>query len=86
MGFKERLKEKRIEAGLTQVELAKKAGVTARTIQNYELGSLSIWRLSRKLQMLSELPQNTCWAAAELMSLMLTRRAAREQPEILMSW
>ena len=37
MGFKERLKEKRIEAGLTQVELAKKAGVTARTIQNYEL-------------------------------------------------
>lgn len=39
MGFKERLKEKRIEAGLTQVELAKKAGVTARTIQNYELGS-----------------------------------------------
>ena len=39
MGFKERLKEKRIEAGLTQVELAKKAGVTARTIQNYELGT-----------------------------------------------
>ncbi|MDD6559133.1 MAG: helix-turn-helix transcriptional regulator [Faecalibacterium prausnitzii] len=39
MGFKERLKEKRLEAGLTQVELAGKAGVTTRTIQNYELGN-----------------------------------------------
>ena len=39
MVFKERLKEKRTEANLTQVELAEKAGVTARTIQNYELGS-----------------------------------------------
>ena len=33
MVFKERLKEKRTEANLTQVELAEKAGVTARTIQ-----------------------------------------------------
>lgn len=41
MVFKERLKEKRTEANLTQVELAEKAGVTARTIQNYELGSRS---------------------------------------------
>ena len=39
MVFKDRLKEKRVEAGLTQAELAKKAGVTARTIQNYELGN-----------------------------------------------
>ena len=39
MVFKERLKEKRMEAGLTQVQLAEKAGVTARTIQNYELGN-----------------------------------------------
>ena len=38
MVFKDRLKEKRLEAGLTQVELAGKAGVTTRTIQNYELG------------------------------------------------
>ena len=37
--FKDRLKEKRLEAGLTQVELAGKAGVTTRTIQNYELGN-----------------------------------------------
>ena len=38
MVFKDRLKEKRIEAGLTQAALAEKAGVSARTIQNYELG------------------------------------------------
>jgi len=38
MDFKDRLKEKRSEAGLTQVELAKKVGVTSRTIQNYEMG------------------------------------------------
>ena len=39
MTFKERLREKRQEAGLTQAELAKKVSVTARTIQNYELGT-----------------------------------------------
>ena len=39
MVFKDRVKEKRLEAGLTQVELAGKAGVTTRTIQNYELGN-----------------------------------------------
>lgn len=39
MVFKDRLKTKRVEVGLTQVQLAEKAGVTARTIQNYELGT-----------------------------------------------
>ena len=39
MVFKERLKQKRVEAGMTQVQLAHSAGVTARTIQNYELGT-----------------------------------------------
>lgn len=39
MVFKDRLREKRIEAKLTQVELAKLVGVTPRTIQNYELGN-----------------------------------------------
>lgn len=39
MGFKERLKEKRLEANLTQAELAEKISVTVRTIQNYELGT-----------------------------------------------
>ena len=37
--FAENLKEKRAQSGLTQAELAMKAGVTARTIQNYELGT-----------------------------------------------
>lgn len=39
MSFKERLKEKRLEANLTQVQLAEKVSVSARTIQNYEMGS-----------------------------------------------
>ena len=39
MAFTENLKEKRAQSGLTQAELAMKAGVTARTIQNYELGT-----------------------------------------------
>ena len=34
MGFKEKLKEKRVEANLTQVQLAEKISVTARTLQN----------------------------------------------------
>ena len=38
MIFGERLTEKRVEAKLTQGELAKKAGVSLRTIQNYESG------------------------------------------------
>ena len=39
MIFKDRLKAKRGEANITQAELAKLAGVSTRTIQNYELGS-----------------------------------------------
>lgn len=39
MIFKDRLKNKKPEAGLAQVELAQKAEVTARTVQNYELGA-----------------------------------------------
>lgn len=39
MVFKERLRELRIEANLTQAELAERAGVSTRTIQNYELGT-----------------------------------------------
>lgn len=38
MVFKDRLKEKRMEAKLSQAALASKVGVSARTIQNYELG------------------------------------------------
>ncbi len=39
MRFPERLKLKRQEAGMTQEQLAKATGMTARTIQNYELGA-----------------------------------------------
>ena len=39
MAFKERLKEKRKEVGISQAELATRVGVTSRTIQNYEMGS-----------------------------------------------
>lgn len=39
MGFKERLKIKRLAANLTQAQLAEKISVSTRTIQNYELGT-----------------------------------------------
>lgn len=39
MSFQKRLKEKRLEANLTQAQLAEKISVTTRTIQNYELGT-----------------------------------------------
>ncbi len=39
MEFKDRLKERRKVLGISQEELAKKAGVTGRTVQNYELGT-----------------------------------------------
>lgn len=38
MVFKDRLKEKRLEVNMTQADLAKKTGISSRTIQNYELG------------------------------------------------
>ena len=39
MGFKENLRKLREEAGLTQAEIAKKAGVPFRSYQNWEAGS-----------------------------------------------
>lgn len=51
MNFCDRLKEKRVMAGLTQAELAKKVGMSTRTIQNYELGKNppSTLEIARKL-------------------------------------
>lgn len=54
MSFKDKLKEKRLEANLTQVQLAEKVSVTPRTIQHYELGhsanrqSSILWKSWRK--------------------------------------
>lgn len=39
MSFSERLREKRLEANISQEVLAQKVGVSVRTIQNYELGT-----------------------------------------------
>ena len=40
MVFSEKLKQHRVISGLTQDELGEKLGVTCRTIQNYESGSV----------------------------------------------
>lgn len=39
MNFTEKLQKLRKEKGMTQAELAEKAGVSTRSIQNYELGT-----------------------------------------------
>lgn len=38
MAFKDNLRSRREELGMTQLELAKAAGITTRTIYNYESG------------------------------------------------
>ena len=38
MGFASRMKERRIELGITQAQLAKKLWVTSSSIGNYETG------------------------------------------------
>ena len=49
MSFKDKLKEKRLEANLTQVQLAEKVSVTPRTIQHYELGTRKPTKLAKAL-------------------------------------
>ena len=56
------LKKKRMEAGLTQLQLAEVSGVPVRLIRNYEAeaaishrninnaGALSVWRLAQALE------------------------------------
>ena len=39
MTFAKKIKEKRVEKGLTQRQLAAEVGISQRTIQNYEMGS-----------------------------------------------
>lgn len=51
MEFADRLKEKRLEAKLTQAELAKMTGMTTRSIQYYEVGS----RTPKNVEIVSKL-------------------------------
>jgi len=53
MEFADRLKEKRLEANLTQAELAKITGLTSRAIQHYELGS----RTPRNIEIVGRLAE-----------------------------
>ena len=53
MVFRDRLKEKRLAAGMTQAELAEKVGVSARTIQNYEMGT----RKPRNLEVIQKIAE-----------------------------
>ena len=39
MAFKDRLRDMRVQAGITQKGLASAVGITERSIQNYELGT-----------------------------------------------
>lgn len=53
MVFRDRLKEKRLAVGMTQADLAEKAGVSARTIQNYEMGT----RKPRNLEVIQKIAE-----------------------------
>ena len=55
MGFKERLKEKRVEAGLTQAELAEKSGVSRATIAGIESGAIKNVKTDTLLKLSSAL-------------------------------
>ena len=63
MVFKERLKKMRTAANLTQAELAKKAGMTERTVQNYEMGA----RMPRKMETVEKLAAALETTAEELL-------------------
>jgi len=62
MVFREKLKELRVAAELTQEELAKKIGVSARTIQNYEMGS----RKPKNMDVVTKLAEALNTSPAEL--------------------
>ena len=84
MTFKERLREKRLEAGLTQAELAKKASVTDRTIQNYELGT----RKPQTMKIVGDLAAALGTTPSYLLGTAEkhTKRVEGSLPKILMSW
>lgn len=71
MTFAERLKQRRNELGLTQAELAKKAEMTLRTVQNYEGGTRKplniemVQRLALALETTTEYLTGTSSAVVE---------------------
>ena len=81
MSFKDRLREKRLEANLTQVQLAEKVSVSARTIQNYESGT----RKPTKYDVVEKIAASIFLGKVECLLSRRMRRAAQKQPEILMS-
>ena len=87
MSFKDRLREKRLEANLTQVQLAEKVSVSARTIQNYESGTRKPTKydvVEKIAAVLGTTPEYLLGQSGMLLSRRM-RRAAQKQPEILMS-
>ncbi len=65
MTFAEKLKSKRQGLGLSQSALAKEAGITARTLQNYEMGK----RYPASLEIAQRLAQALGTTSAELLSV-----------------
>lgn len=69
MAFKDRLRDMRVQAGITQKGLASAVGITEQSIQNYELGTRkpNNMEVYRRLQMPCTPPQNICSAVKKLL-------------------
>ena len=76
MGFKERLKEKRLEAGLTQAELAEKLGISADGMSSVERGkngvSVDLFGVMAEL-----LGSSVDYLAYEVQTMVLTEQEMR---------
>lgn len=84
MSFKDRLREKRLEANLTQVQLAEKVSISARTIQNYELGTRkpTKYEVVEKLAAVLDTTPEYLLGQVECLLSRRMRRVAPKQPEI----
>src|SRR5262249_56627974 len=49
LAFRELLRAQRLAAGLSKAELARRAGVNVRTVDNYERGSQPLWHVLVRL-------------------------------------
>jgi transcriptional regulator with XRE-family HTH domain len=48
-----RVRQARLETGLTQAELAEQLGITTRSVQNYESGAIVPWRHLSRIEVLT---------------------------------